>query len=292
MSITYQIPEDVKKMLDVVKDKLREFLDIEYLKTGRVREIEKLWLALEFPEYIRYRDTEWNPHSVELTRYEDDIVRFMTTYLRGVIPDEAIYTSDLAYIIKFSSTSLRVKDIIYQAMVEILQTLEEIKKIYVEDVKKNLKFLSRESKELALTLYLDGDIVRDGKLILINTYLETVFMPTIKIIFRRKDIDETKLKDAVSELVKYGFIAHASWKYMNMLFNMYVIPPFLTDLWKELPLHLDIAIPKFRAVEIEQRKIINELIENIDRLIREGKSDEALSRLSELKSVIDRVLLM
>ncbi len=292
MTIVYQIPEDVKKVLDSVKERLREFLDIEYVRTGRVKEIEKLWLALEFPEYIRYRDTEWNPHSVELTRYEDDIIRFMTTYLKGIIPDEAIYMSDLAYVVKFSTTSLRVKDIIYQALIEILQSDESIKKVYIEEIKSNIKFLNRESKELAMTLYLDGDIVRDGKLILINTYLETIFMPTLRIIFRRRDIDETKLRDAVSELVKYGLLAHASWKAMNMLFNMYIIPPFISDLWKELPLYLDIAIPKFRAIELEQRRIINELIESIARSIKDNKIDDAIQKLEELRKTIDRVLLM
>ncbi|NPA70919.1 MAG: hypothetical protein GXO26_08925 [Crenarchaeota archaeon] len=274
-----------------MKSKLREFLEMEYVKTGRVREIEKLWLALEFPEYIRYRDTEWNPHSVELTQYEDDIIRFMSTYLRGIIPEEAIINADLAYIIKFSTTSMRVRDILYQALVETIQELEEVKKVLAEEVKKNLKLLDRESKELALALYLDGDIVRDGRLILINTYLETVFMPTVRIIFRRRDINEEKLKEAVNELVKYGLIAHASWKMMNMIFNMYIVPPFLTDLWNQLPLHLDISIPKFRAVELEQRKHVHNILEELKRLIEEGKKEDAVRKIDELKRVIDKILL-
>ncbi len=291
MSVVYQIPEDIKRMLDAVKSKLREFLEMEYIRTGRVRDIEKLWLALEFPEYIRYRDTEWNPHSVELTQYEDDIIRFMSTYLRGIIPEEAIVNADLAYVIKFSTTSMRVRDIIYQALVETIQELEEVKKILAEEVKNNLKLLDRESKELALVLYLDGDIVRDGRLILINTYLETVFMPTLRIIFRRRDISEEKLKEAVNELVKYGLIAHASWKMMNMIFNMYIVPPFLTDLWNQLPLHLDISIPKFRAVELEQRKHVHNILEELKKLIEENKRDEAVRKIDELKRTIDKILL-
>ncbi|NPA99922.1 MAG: hypothetical protein GXO10_00950 [Crenarchaeota archaeon] len=291
MAVSYQIPEDIKRVLDSVKNKLREFLEMEYIRTGRIREIEKLWLALEFPEYIRYRDTEWNPHSMELTQYEDDIIRFMSTHLRGIVPDEAIENADLGYIMRFSTTSMRVRDIIYQALVEIIQELEDVKKILAEDVKRNLNLLDRESKELALALYLDGDIVRDGRLILINTYLETVFMPTIRIIFRRKDINEEKLKEAVNELVKYGLIAHASWKMMNMIFNMYIVPPFLTDLWSQLPLHLDISIPKFRAIELEQRKHINNIVEELRRLIEEGRREEALSKIDELKRTLDKILL-
>ncbi len=291
MAISYQIPEDIKRMLDSIKEKLRQFLDIEYIKTGRIRDIEKLWLALEFPEYIRYRDTEWNPHSMELTQYEDDIIRFMSTYLRGIIPEEAIVNADLGHVIKFSTTSMRVRDILYQALVETIQELEDVKRILSEDVKKNLKLLDRESKELAVALYLDGDIVRDGRLILVNTYLETVFMPTLRIIFRRKDLDEEKLKEAVNELVKYGLIAHASWKFMNMIFNMYIVPPFLTDLWNQLPLYLDVAIPKFRAIELEQRKHIQNILNELRKLIEENKREEALSRLDELRRIIDKVML-
>ncbi|NPA23044.1 MAG: hypothetical protein GXO23_01920 [Crenarchaeota archaeon] len=291
MAVSYQIPEDIKRMLDAIKARLREFLEMEYVRTGRVREIEKLWLALEFPEYIRYRDTEWNPHSMELTQYEDDIIRFMSTHLRGIIPEEAIANADLAYIIKFSTTSMRIRDILYQALVETIQELEEVKRVLMEEVKSNLKLLDRESKELALALYLDGDIVRDGRLILVNTYLETVFMPTLRIIFRRRDLNEEKLKEAVTELIKYGLLAHASWKFMNMIFNMYIVPPFLTDLWSQLPLHIDIAIPKFRAIEIEQRKHLQSLLEELKRLIDENKREDALKKINELRQLIDKILL-
>ncbi len=291
MSQQLQLPEDIKTTLDAIKEKLREFLNIEYVRTGRVKEIEKLWLALEFPEYIRYKDTEWTPHSVELTRYEDDLIRFMVTYLRGIIPDEAIIKSDLGHIIKFSTTSMRVRDLIYEALVELISSDEQIRKELQKEVEAKLSLLSRESKELAIVLYLDGDIVRDGKLVLCNTYLETIFMPTIRIIFRRKDISEEKLREAVNELVKYGLLAHASWKFMNMLFNMYIVPPFLQDLWRELPLKLDVTIPKFRAVELEQRKHIHSLIDKVDELIRESKIDEARKVLEELRRVIDKVLL-
>ncbi len=291
MSQQLQLPEDIKTTLEAIKEKLREFLDIEYIRTGRIREIEKLWLALEFPEYIRYKDTEWTPHSVELTRYEDDLVRFMVTYLRGIVPDEAIIKSDLGHIVRFSTTSMRVKDLIYEALVEIIASDDRIKQELRRDVEAKLNLLSRESKELAVVLYLDGDLVRDGKLVLCNTYLETIFMPTIRIIFRRKDISEEKLRDAVNELVKYGLLAHASWKFMNMLFNMYIVPPFLQELWRELPLKLDIVIPKFRAVELEQRKHIHSLIDKVEALIRESKIDEARQTLEELRRVVDKVLL-
>ncbi len=291
MERAVQLPEDIKNMLESVKSKLQEFLEIEYIRTGRIRELEKLWLALEFPEYIRYKDTEWTSHSVELTRYEDELIRFMSTYLRGIIPDEAILKSDLGYIIKFSTTSMRVRDIIYEALVEILSSDERIKNVLKKDVEEKLHLLSRESKELAVVLYLDGDIVRDGKLILCNTYLETIFMPTVRIVFRRKDLSEEKLRDAVSELVKYGLLAHASWKFMNMLFNMYVVPPFLQDLWREIPLKLDVTIPKFRAIELEQRKHVHELINKAQQLIREAKLEEAIQALDEVKKLIDKILL-
>jgi len=285
------MPEDIRKTVDQIKERLKVYLQEEFISKGRTREIEKLWLALEFPEYIRYKNVEWNVHSVELTHYEDYIINFMVKHLKDILPEEAIIKADLGYVMKFSTTSLRVRDLIYEALVEILAEDQKLKEELGSETRQNLKLLSRESKELALVLYLDGDIVQDGKLILCNTYLETIFMPTIRIIFRKKDITEEKLRDAVSELVKYGLIAHASWRFMNMLFNMYVVPPFLQDLWRELPMHIDVMIPKLRAVELEERKLIHETIDTIGRLIDEGKLQEAKSKLEELKRMVDKALL-
>jgi len=288
---TVQIPEDIRRTLDEIKTRLREFIDEKFVSKGRLRELEKLWLALEFPEYIRYRDTEWNVHSVELTKYEDYLIEFITTKLRGVVPDEAIIKADLGYIMKFSTTSLRVRDLLYEALVEILSESENIKQELSREILDNVKLLSRESKELALIMYLDGDIVNEGKLILFNTFIETIYLPTIRIIFRRRDMSEDRLREAVTELVKYGLIAHASYKYANMLINMYIVPPFLQDVWRNLPLYLDIAIPKFRAVELDYRSRIHEEIDNIAKMIDQGQLEEAKKKLRELKSLVDKALL-
>ncbi len=288
---TPPVPEDVHIVLTEIKTRLREFLDEKFLSRGKLRDLEKLWLALEFPEYIRYKDTEWNVHSVELTKYEDYLVEFMSSKLRGIIPDEAILKSDLGYIIKFRTISLRVRDLLYEALVEILAESENIKQELSRDVIDNLKLLSRESKELALVMYLDGDIVSEGKLILFNTFAETIYLPAMRIIFRRRDLGEDKLKEAVTELVKYGLIAHASYKYANMLINMYIMPPFLQDLWRNLPMHLDIAIPKFRAVELDYRARIHAEIDHISKLIDQGQLEEAKKKLHELKNLVDKALL-
>ncbi len=288
---TLSIPEDVQRTLTEVKTRLREFLDERFLSRGRLKDVEKLWLALEFPEYIRYKDTEWNVHSVELTRYEDYLIEFMSSKLRGIIPDEAILRSDLGYIIRFRTISLRVRDLLYEALVEILAESENVKQELSRDVVDSLKLLSRESKELALIMYLDGDIVSEGKLILFNTFAETIYLPAMKIIFRRRDLSEDKLKEAVSELVKYGLIAHAAYKYANMLINMYIVPPFLQDIWRKLPVHLDIAIPKFRTVELDYRTRIHTEIDHISKLIEQGQLEEAKKKLHELKNLVDKALL-
>ena len=278
---------------------MNDFLYREFISKGNLKDLERLWLTLEFPEYCRYKEIEWYGYSVELTYLEEIWIQFMKNYMKDIVPEECILKSDLGCIIRFQTITMRVRDLIYQAYLEWLYENESMWRDFVNEILNKLGMISREAKQLALVMYLDGDIVKDGKLILFNTFLETIYMPTIKILFR-KEVNEERLKEAVTELIKTGLIAHCSWRFHGMLCNEYVIPPFIHSIWRELPKHLDIVIPKVKHVELELRKHIHDKINSIMTKVKqfllrlpEGVNiiNEFEKDFEELKKLIDKLII-
>ncbi|GEM_PF-3933319 len=266
--------------------RVEKYLEKECLSREDYSKLEKLWLCLEFPEQCFYKDIEWYGYSYELGVYEGFWIHFIINELRDILPEECILRPSLACELSIDGAQLRVRDILYEALVEFFHRRRDVCEKMSKDFLNILDKLSKEAKQIILTLYLDGDIVKNGKLVLCNTTLESIFMPTIRILFR-SNVDEKILGNAVKELISSGLLAHCAWRSGVVKFYEYIIPPYLRHYWSEIPKYIDIVIPKVRHIDLSLRNEIIREIQNLERQL-----DEVKKRLEDIKKLIDKALLL
>ncbi len=289
------LPSDVDEFLSKLKPKLRDYVEKNVIEKGLISKIPLLWLSLAFTEYCRYRDVEWFGHSLSFHEHE----RFWVDFVTDVLTKDLLPPSyNLGSIVKFSAMSLRVKDLLYQAFTEYLAENAEKLSVFAEETLKMLPTLSTEAMMLAYVMYLDGEIVRSGRIILCNTTLGSMYLPTIRILFRRDDVTESKLAQATTELVRVGLISHCAWTRLNLVFHEYTIPPFVYVLWTDIPRYIDIPVPRSGPLEMELRRLMIGEISELERLVDELCCDERIkrvadsmrSRLRSLKRLVDRLI--